>query len=541
MCLLLNKSELMKGELCMKFLKIIDKRTFFPPAILLLIATCVGIFFPETLELAANKAFEFTTKGFGWFYALGSSCFVIFCLWAGFSKYGSIRLGGKDAKPEMSFAKWFAIALTSGIAIGIVFYGVAEPLTNFTTPPIFSGLEANSPGAAEAALSYTYMHWAIHPYAIYTTAGLCLAFIYYNGKRKYQLSSALYPLIGEKADGKFGSWINAIAIFALVGGIGTSLGIGVLQAADGINYVLGTSFESGMLYAVIIGVMVLIYVAAACTGLHKGIALVSNLNVYVYIILLVWGFLFGGTLFILNNTFTGIGQYLSMIVRESFYLEPAYNSGWVNANTIFYYAWWITFAPMVGLFLVKLAKGRTIKEFVIVNLVAPVVFTFIWFGVFGSSAINMELLGSGGIVSDIGKYGVSVALFSYLKNLPLAPIMIILGFAAIVFSFVTLAESQTLTIAEITCKEEMLNKRKDKSAPSSVKIFWGVLMGLMAFALLQSGGLNALQTAVIVCGLPILILMIFMAIAYVKSMINNEKFDKTLDSENKDVEIYVKE
>lgn len=511
------------------FLKVIDKRAFFPPAILLTIATVIGVVFPQTLEKVVNIAFAFTTTNFAWFYALGSTFFVVFCLWAGFSKYGKIRLGGKDAKPEMSFAKWFAIALTSGIAIGIVFYGVAEPMMNFTAPPEFAGLDPRSPQAAEASLKYVFLHWALHPYGIYTAAGLCLAFVFWNMKRKLQVSSALYPLIGEKADGKAVSWINALTIFALIAGIGTSLGFGVLQAASGINYIFGTDFDSGVLWIAIIAFMVLIYTVAACTGLHKGIALISNLNVYVYFILLIWGFVFGGTLFIINNTVTGVGQYFSFFVAQSTYLEPAQATGWVSANTIFYYAWWIVFAPLVGVFLVKLAKGRTIREFVIVNMVAPVIFTFLWFGVFGSSAINMELNGNCNIAADIAAYGSPVALFAYLKNLPLSGLMVVFGFAAIVFSFVTLAEAQTLTIAELTCvQDEDEETKSEQNAPASVKIFWGVLMGLMAFALLYSGGVSAIQTASIVCALPILALMLFMAAAYIKSMKDYKKFDQTL-------------
>lgn len=512
------------------FLKVIDKRAFFPPAILLTIATVIGVVFPHTLQKAVDVTFDFTTTNFGWFYALGSTFLVVFCLWAGFSKYGRIRLGGKDAKPEMSFAKWFAIALTSGIAIGVVFYGVAEPMINFTAPPEFSGLEPRSPEAAEASLKYVFLHWALHPYGIYTAAGLCLAFVFWNMKRKLQVSSALYPLIGEKADGQAVSWINALTIFATIAGIGTSLGFGVLQAASGINYVFGTDFDSGVLWIVIIGFMVLIYTVAACTGLHKGVALISNLNVYVYFVLLAWGFLFGGALFIINNTVTGVGKYLSSFVSESMYLEPAMATGWVSSNTIFYYAWWIAFAPLVGVFLVKLAKGRTIREFVLVNMIAPVIFTFLWFGVFGSSAISMELGGNCNIVADIASYGSPVALFAYLKNLPLSGLMVIFGFAAIVFSFVTLAEAQTLTIAELTCVQDEEDETKsERNAPASVKIFWGVLMGLMAFALLYSGGVSAIQTASIVCALPILALMLVMAASYIKGMKNYREYDQTLE------------
>ncbi|MEG1479319.1 MAG: BCCT family transporter, partial [Clostridiales bacterium] len=350
-------------------------------AILITVAVIIGIVIPEQFGKAANWAFGFTTTNFGWFYAVGSTLLLVFCLWAGFSKYGKIKLGGKDAKPEMSFFSWFAVALTSGIAIGIVFYGIAEPLGNFTSPPGFTGWEANSPDAAEGALKYVFMHWGLHPYAIYTAAGLCCAFMFWNAKKKFQVSSSLYPIFGEKMNGTPGKIINGLCIFAIVGGIGTSLGIGVTQLSAGINYVFGTNYSDTALALFVISGMAIFYITAACTGLHKGIKYVSNANMYIYFALMIWAFLFGGTLFILNNTSTAIGQYIALIIPQSFYLEPVKQTGWVSGWTIFYWAWWLSFAPLVGLFLIKLAKGRTIRQFVLVNMVAPSVFAIAWFGI----------------------------------------------------------------------------------------------------------------------------------------------------------------
>ncbi|WP_273225932.1 BCCT family transporter [Geosporobacter ferrireducens] len=518
---------------------IVNKQIFFPPAILLVAVVLFGVIFPKSLGVIASSAFNFCITYFSWFYALGMSILFVFVLWAGFSKYGNIVLGGPEAKPEMSFFTWFAIALTSGIAIGIVFYGVAEPLGNFTNPASFLGVTPSSAEAAEIALRTVYLHWALHPYATYTSFGLFIAFLYYNSGKKFKISTGLYPILGQKVDGLSGNLIDALCIFSIVAGIGTSLGIGAMQLAGGLGYTTGISFESMILvWFAIIAAMAVFYTVAACTGLHKGIALISNLNVYIYFALLAWVFVFGPTLYILNNTTSALGDYLNTMLAQSLYLEPALQSGWVGGWTIFYWSWWLAFAPMVGLFLVKLAKGRTIREFVVVNFFAPAVFAVVWFGVFGSASIFMELFQGISLSGEISTFGLEVAMFAFLKNLPLPALLTILGFLAIIFSFVTLAESMTLTLANMTSASYESNKN-EQDAPNILKIFWGALMGGMAFVLLMSGGLNALQTAVVVCGLPILLLGLVMCVAYVKSMKNVEDYDMVGTFENskmKDIE-----
>ena len=516
-------------------LSALDVKTFILPAVLIIVAVVLGIAAPEAFSAGANKALGFLTNQFGWLYALGTVALLVFCFWAGFSKYGNIRLGGKDAKPEMSFWAWFAVALTSGIAIGIVFWGVAEPLGNFTSPPSFTGWEANSPEAAEGALKYTFLHWCLHPYAIYTSVGVCCAFIIMNGKRKFKVSSSLIPLIGDKrAEGTLGKVIDGISIFALVGGVGTSLGMAVQQFVTGINYVTGANLDPNLLAVIVIGGMAVFYTVSACTGLHKGIKYISTMNMYVYIAMLVWAFIFGGTLFIVNNTTTSIGQYLAFIVPQSFYLDPVKQTGWVSGWTIFYWAWWLSFAPIVGLFLIKLAKGRTIREFVAVNMIAPSVFAILWFGVFGSSAIQTEMT-TGALSAIVAEQGVAAALFAYVQTLPLAPVFIVLAFLAIIFSFVTLAESMTLALSDMTTRDEVMERRvaEGKGSPVALKIFWGILMGAIAFALFYSGGLSAMQTSSVVCAFPIVILQLVMVVAYVKSMKHRSEYDLTLTDEER--------
>lgn len=308
----------------------------------------------------------------------------------------------------------------------------------------------------------------------------------------------MYPLIGKKANGKIEYWINAICIFCLISGLGTTIGLAVDQLSNGLNFITGKTYNLERVGLIICILFAAVAVIAACTGLHKGVALVSSINMYLFIILLIFAFLFGGALFIINNTISSVGQYFQFFVSQSLYLEPAHQSGWVNKWTIFYLAWWLAFAPLIGLFQIKLAKGRTIREYIIVNMFVPCLFLVAWFGVFGSSSIHMELNGNTAISQAISSYGNSIAFFAYLKQLPLAPIMLIIAVVAVIFSIITQTEAEILTISDLCIKDEEGKASSDKKSPSIIKIFWGAMMSLLAFALLYSGGLDAVQTASIV-------------------------------------------
>ena len=410
---------------------------------------------------------------------------------------------------------------------------MGEPINNLVTPPTFTGWEPYSADAAEGALKFNFLHWGIHPYAIYTAAGLCCAFIILNGKRRFSISSSLYPLIGDRSEGIIGKLVNGLCMFAILGGMGTSLGFGVSQFCTGVNYVFGTNISDNLISIFFIGVVLILAISTACTGLQKGIKPASHFNMYVYFALMVWAFIFGGTLFILNNTTSAIGQYFAFLIPESFYLEPVKETGWVGSWSIFYWAWWLSFAPVVGIFLIKLAQGRTIRQFVLVNLIAPTIFAIAWFGIFGSSSIQMEMAGSN-IAADIAEWGAPVALFAYVKNLPLTPVLFALVFIAIIISITTMVNAMVFTLSDMSTKAEYLKEGAlSKSSSNILKIYWGLIIGLTAFILLFSGGLGALQTASVVCGLPILALLLVMAVSYIKSMRQRSKYDMTLTEEEK--------
>lgn len=505
-------------------LSIINYKVFLPPAVLLVIAVLIGLVAPEAFGKAASATLGFTLARFGWFYTIGSSFLLCFCLWAGFSKYGGVRLGGPEAKPELSVYTWWAISICAGIAIGIVFWGVAEPMAHYTNPPPFLGVEAKSAAAGESALRYAFFHWTFHTYGIYVSAALCIAFAFYNNKKPFKVSSSLHPLIGNGINGNLGHFIDGLAIFAIVGGVGTSLGFGTMQIASGLDFLWGIK-PSGTIWLFIILGLTACYTVSSYTGLQKGIRILSENNIRLYFVLMLFILVAGPTIHILENTITAVGDYFANIVPMSLFLDPMEKSGWPGSWSNFYWAWWLAFAPIVGLFLARLAYGRTIRQFVLVNLIGPALFAIVWFGLFGSSAIYLDHFKNAGIGEIIKAAGNEVSLYALFQQLPLSGITIILGVLAICISFITLADSMTSTIAAMTTKG-FGEEKTEKEPPARMKIFWGMLMGLLSYVLLVSGGASALQTSVIVCGLPILVLQIVMAVAHIKAMHNLKTYDK---------------
>lgn len=501
----------------------LNKPVFFPPAIVIVIAVFIGLFNSEGFGKGASVALSWTLKYFSWFYAAGATILLLFCFWAGFSRFGNIKLGGPDAKPEMSTFNWWAISICAGIAIGIVFYGVAEPMTHYMNPPPFLGYAPESVEAAEHTLRYSYFHWTLHTYGIYVSCALCCAFFYYNAKKRFAVSSALYPLLGDRINGGWGHFIDGLAIFAIVGGVGTSLGFGTMQIAGGLKFLWGVN-PTSMVWLGIILILTLGYTISSYTGLQKGIKFLSATNIYLYFFLMAFVLLLGPTVHILDNMVSSIGDYIFNLPAMTVYLDPIGKSGWPSNWSIFYWAWWLAFAPIVGLFLVRCAYGRTIRQFVLVNLIGPAAFGIIWFSILGGSAIYLDHFQGANIGQIISEHGIEVSLFALFQQFPLSGITILLGVLAVAISFVTLADSMTSTIASMTTLGFGLDSQ-EKEPPAIMKIFWGLAMGLLSYVLLISGGASALQTSVIVCGLPILVLQLAMVVAYIKAVNNIKEYD----------------
>lgn len=514
----------------------INKRTFLAPAIFFIIVLIIAFVFPTQFADAMNTALNWSLSSLGWVWLLSASFFLLVLLWLAFGKAGNIRFGGKDAVPDLPTWKWFCIVLTSGMAAGCCYYGVTEPLSFFLSPPAFSGAEAGSAVAAEQSLRYVFLHWCLHPYAIYTIPSIAVGFMYWNGKRRFSLGAGLYPFFGAKADGRISDWTNALALAGIMGGCTTVIGLSSDQLVVGLKYVTGWEISADVLAVIICLIFVVPAILAAVSGLHKGIALISTTNMYIYIFICATALLLGGNAkFVIDNTVSSIGQYFQFAVGQSLYLEPAQQTGWVSGWTIFYFAWWLVACPLVGLFQVKMAKGRTLREFILVNMLAPCIFAVAWFGFIGSSAIKMVLDGNTELVDVFQTLGSSGSLFAWMKQLPFSGVICIAGFLAVLFSVITCFESQIMTATDLCLNQNEVDTSDisgNKKASVVMKIFWGVIVCGMGFALRYSkGGLNSVKTSSVIIAIPTTVLVIALAFAAIKIFRNPEKYDKTLEAE----------
>ncbi len=507
--------------------QLLNKQIFIPPAIIITLVVTFGALFPTIFDNGSTILLNIITQYLGWLFVLGSLILLGFCLWAGFSKYGRIKLGGPNAEPEMSKFKWFAVSFTASMAIGITYWCVAEPMTYFQKPPAFLNLEPASIESATVALRYAYLHWTFIPFAIYSSVGISIAFLFYNARKPFRVSTALHPLIGERrCNGMLGSLVDALAIFAIVCGIGTSLGFGTMQIVGGLEYVFGVKSSTFLMTTIIVS-MAILYTTAACTGIHKGIKHLGTINMYLYIALLVFVFTLGPSVSMIENTITATGDFLANFIPLVTDLDPIQQTGWHEHWTIFYWAWWLSFAPLTGLFMIKLAKGRTVKQFLIVNLIVPCIFMFLWFGVFGTAAMFSDMFNGSTIGQQVVEQGTQISVFALLEQYPFFLLTALVLLLLVALSFNTQAEASAITLAIMTTVGYD-RAGNEQEPPKVVVIFWGSLIAALTIILLYTGGenaYNALQTAVIVAGLPIMILQLFMAYGYYKAMRRCKKYD----------------
>lgn len=466
-----------------------------------------GILSPEGLAASAEKLLQFTTETFGWFYLLVTFGFLIFVIFLGFSKYGKIRLGDDDDEPRYSNLSWFAMLFSAGMGIGLVFWGVAEPISHYMTPP--SGVTGYSPESARLALRYAFFHWGLHPWAIYTVIGVTLSYFQYRKKQSGLISQTFTPLLGEHVNGPIGKTIDILAIIATAFGVATSLGLGALQINGGLAFLWGIPNAPGM-QITIITLLTILYLLSSLSGLDRGIKWLSNTNLLIAISLLLFTWLTGPTPFILDTFTTTLGDYLQNLIQMSLRLTPFTRGTWISNWTLFYWAWWIAWAPFVGTFIARVSRGRTIKEFVFGVLLIPSLFSFLWFSVFGSVAVHFQLF-EGLPIAESVKKDMTSALFVTLQHLPLGTLLACLATLLIVTFFVTSADSATFVLG-------MLSSKGSLTPSNKIKFTWGVLQSSIAVVLLLSQGLNALQTASIVSALPFSIIMIFMCFSLLKSL-----------------------
>lgn len=479
---------------------------FIVSSIFILFCVAIGIAAPAAFENVSNTLFSFSTQYFGWFYLVSVFIIIIFLIILAISKYGKIRIGGKDARPEFKFHSWIAMLFSAGLGIGLVFWGVAEPMSHFFTTP-FQDVEALTPEAARIAMGYSFFHWGISQWSVFAMMGLVMAFMQFNRKKDLLISTALEPVIGTKRTLK--NTIDILAVIATVMGVATSIGLGALQANGGLNAAFGVP-NSIWVQVAIIGAMMIGYIISSTTGIHKGIKILSNVNMGLAMLLLLFVFITGPTVFILETFVLAINDYVTHFIEYSLRLQPYVGGTWVKDWTIFYWAWAIAWSPFVGSFVARVSRGRTIREFIVGVLIIPPIVSCFWIAVFGGSAIYFDL-NKGTSIAQAVNNDLATALFQMLNELPFTFITSIIAMLLIFTFLVTSADSATFIMASMT-SNGTLN-------PSMLsKIVWGVLMAAIASVLLFTDGLNTLQTASLISALPFTIVMLLLIVSFVKMM-----------------------
>lgn len=485
-----------------------DKKLWTNPVFLvstavILLLVLLGALANEQFKSVSDTLFSFTTDNFGWFYLLAVFIITLFLIFISISKYGGIRLGTDTDRPEFPFFTWIGMLFSAGFGAGLVFWGVAEPMSHFFTTPF--GNEAQTPEAARIAMGYSFFHWGVSQWSVFAIVGLVIGFLQFRKKKPGLVSTALEPVTGSKPLIKHS--IDSLAIIATVMGIATSLGLGVLQMNGGLNAVFGIE-NSFTIQLIIIGVMFAAYTLSSSTGLHKGIAYLSNLNLGLALVLMVFVFFAGPTVFIMETFTLALGDYITNFVRYSLRMEPYADGEWVRGWTVFYWAWAIAWSPFVGAFVARVSRGRTIREFVLGVLVIPPAIACVWIAVFGGTALFYDLNNGAGIAEAVNN-DLTSALFQTFDVLPLTTIMSVAAILLIFTFLVTSADSATYILASMTSFGSL-------NPPTVFKIIWGVLMSAIAAVLLYSGGLEALQTASLISALPFTVLLLLMVWSFIK-------------------------
>jgi len=460
------------------------------------------------LDKVTSSIHAFILEKFGWFYLISASIFLVFALTLIFTKYGNIRLGKDNDRPEYNYFTWFAMLFSAGMGIGLVFYGVAEPMYHYYSPPL---MEGQTQQAAKAAMQFSFFHWGLHPWGIFTIVGLALAYFQFRKGTPGLISSILRPIFGDKVDGPLGVLINCLAVFATVFGIATSLGLGAAQITGGLSHTFDGISNSFGTQLVIIAIVTVLFTYSASTGLDKGIKYLSNTNVFIAIALLIFLLFAGPTNFIMDLFTNTLGSYIQNLPSMSFGLSPFdKNVTWYQDWTIFYWAWWIAWAPFVGTFIARISRGRTVREFVIGVLAVPTIFGALWFSAFGGTGLYFEMFENYPVMETINNQGMEVALFSVLEQLPISTILSVLAILLISTFFITSADSATFVLG-------MLTSNGSLNPTTRIKIVWGLIQSGSAAILLWTGGLAALQKASIIAALPFTIVMLLIVASLIKA------------------------
>ncbi|MDX1802797.1 MAG: BCCT family transporter [Alcanivorax sp.] len=490
---------------------------FFISALLILTFVIGTLMFPQAANDMLNGSKTWAIDHFDWLFMVGGNVFVLFCIALAILPVGKIRLGGQDAKPEFSTWSWFAMLFAAGMGIGLMFWSVAEPVayyTNWYGTPL--NVTPNTDAARDLAMGATMYHWGIHPWSIYAVVALSLAFFAYNKGMPLTIRSAFYPLLGERCWGWAGHVIDTLAVLATIFGLATSLGLGAKQAAGGLHFLFGTPNAINVQIAIIVGVTA-VATLSVIRGMDGGVKLLSNINMLLALVLLLFVIIAGPTLVILTGLGSTTVDYLSNIIPLSNWIGRT-DDTWFHGWTVFYWAWWISWSPFVGMFIARISKGRTVREFITAVLLVPTLITILWMTAFGGSGLDQVVNGVGELANGLGDE--SLALFQMLEHLPLTGIVSFLAIVLVLVFFITSSDSGSLVIDSITAGGKL-------DAPVPQRVFWAVMEGTIAGALLYGGGeqaLKALQAGAVTTGLPFTVVLLLMCLSLYRGLHEEHRF-----------------
>lgn len=486
----------------------VHRRVFPISAITVIVFVVFGLSSPDIADSLFNGARSWITVNLDWLFVVGANFFLLFCFYLIVSPLGKIRIGGSEAKPDYSYMSWFAMMFAAGVGIGLMFYGVLEPVSHTLRPPL--NIPPGDPTATAAGLSGSIYHWGLHAWGIYCVVGLSLAIFHFNKGLPLTVRSAFYPLLGERIWGWPGHVIDILAVFATLFGLATSLGLGAQQIAAGLHYLFGIENTDSTKVIVVI-VITAIALFSVIRGMDKGVKLLSEINVAMALGLLLFVILVGPTLALLRGTVEALADYIAYLPSLSNPLART-DTYFYHDWTIFYWAWWIAWSPFVGVFIARVSRGRTVREFLLCTLLVPTSVCLLWLTAFGGSAIEQFLqVGESTVVTAVQQGKAELPLFYFLETLPLSDISSVLALFLIVIFFVTSMDSGSLVIDSIAAGGKL-------NTPVGQRIFWCTFEGLVAIALMLGGGLAALQGASLVSGLPFLLVLLLMTVSLHKGL-----------------------
>ncbi|WP_180120013.1 choline BCCT transporter BetT [Acinetobacter sp. YH12086] len=484
----------------------VNPNVFISTVVIIGIFIAIVFLAPNAFDLITKQLNQWVTNSFSWFYVLSVAIFLLVLIYIACSNMGKIKLGLDHSQPKFSNSSWFAMLFTAGMGIGLMFFGVAEPVMHYVSPPTD---EPETIQSAQQAMRVTFFHWGLHAWAIYTIVGLALAYFAYRHNLPLKIRSALYPLIGKKIYGPIGDGVDTFATIGTVFGVATTLGFGVTQINSGLNYLFGIEYSTTT-QLILIVIVTAMASLSVFMGLDKGIKRLSEINLGLALVLLLFVFFASSSMFILQTTIQNTGQYISNLFNMTFNLYAYQSDGWIGGWTIMYWAWWISWSPFVGMFIARVSEGRTIREFIVGVLLIPTGFTLIWMGVMGNAALYSILNEANTSLISAVQRDSSVALFEYLGTLPFSGVMSFVATILVMLFFVTSADSGALVTDYLTAKSE--------NSPTWQRLFWTTLMAVLAIVLLFAGGLGALQSATMLSALPFTFVMLLICWGLVKAL-----------------------